>query len=93
MIYRFFKCSFLRYAWLLMHFQYHKIHTIEVISILEWRVGGIFYYSLVVQLEFIMRKTDLSDSDFKIENVELAFSSNCSLNTFENLSIYKLIFH
>jgi hypothetical protein len=53
------------------------------------RVGGIFYFPLVVQLEFIMRKPDLSDSDFKIENVELAFNSNCSLNTFENLSIYK----
>jgi hypothetical protein len=25
-------------------------------SVLEWRVGGILLYSLVVQLEFIMRK-------------------------------------
>jgi hypothetical protein len=55
------------------------------------RVGGIFYFYPWWQLEFIMRKPDLSDSDFKIENVELAFNSNCSLNTFENLLIYKLI--
>jgi hypothetical protein len=49
-------------------------------------------FTLGGTIEFIMRKPDLSDSDFKIENVELAFNSNCSLNTFENLSIYKLIF-
>jgi hypothetical protein len=31
------------------------------------RVGGIFYFYLGGTIEFIMRKPDLSDSDFKIE--------------------------
>jgi hypothetical protein len=57
------------------------------------RVGGIFYFTLGGTIGIYHEKTDLSDSDFKIEKVELAFNSNCSLNTFENLSIYKLISH